>query len=774
MLTIFRKLFCIIIILIFTGSNEVFSESHHNCDTKKFNSSSLFEEKKIELISIKVKDYRDWQVNNIRILTNNTHVISDNFKKRFKANIKIHFSDNSECSYQAKIRTHGDLKDHIIYKDGQVYQSLDVSLENGHINNITKFKLFLKGTRGIQEDEIFMTELLRELGFLAPRTEVVDVKINDQKLKMLFQEKISKELLEYNKRREGPILEGDEKYMMNFISEVNNKPDVDWAEILRLSELGTRIQLSKQTNSSWSIKNDIFTKIGLDAIKKLNFIYLVYLNSYQDKKNNYSFLHYNLDNTLLAQNNFENLQKLNIYNNLLIAANGEHGLYAHNRKFYWNSIENYFEPIYYDGEFNLKKKTKNLHYPLSLDYEKSIDSTINLINSLDKRKLLLNIKNRDLNFDVEKLDLKIDYLIDNLASIKKIFRERNKDDLSYNLTSYKNKELFDNYIKNLKEQKIKYKFVKYRHDKVENKSYIKVCEKDLNNCYKIMYLDPVMKRDLFEGKLKVKDYHYQFIDSENNKFEEYKKIVLNDANFKDVFFVHNEGIHYEYDKIKKQFNINQTDINGRSFFFKGEIKNVNINFNGKENPAQIIKYDQNNLTGCVSFIKSKFYETSLSAVHANCEDGINLINSSGTIQNIDVTYSVLDGVDMDFSDVFVKNIRIKQSGNDCIDFSSGNYSVDKFELENCGDKAISVGEKTNININETIISNSNIGIASKDSSIINVQETSIKNTKECLAAYNKKQEFSGSYLKIKKSKCINYYKKIVKDKFSHIEINEEI
>ena len=132
--------------------------------------------------------------------------------------------------------------------------------------------MFLKGTRGIQEDEIFMTELLRELGFLAPRTEVVDVKINDQKLKMLFQEKISKELLEYNKRREGPILEGDEKYRMSFISEVNNKPDVDWAEIFRLSELGTRIQLSKQTNSSWSIKNDIFTKIGFDAIKKLNFI----------------------------------------------------------------------------------------------------------------------------------------------------------------------------------------------------------------------------------------------------------------------------------------------------------------------------------------------------------------------------------------------------------------------------------------------------------------------------------------------------------------------
>tara|TARA_B100001057_G_scaffold382752_1_gene388811 strand:+ start:3623 stop:5953 length:2331 start_codon:yes stop_codon:yes gene_type:complete len=776
MLTIFRKLFCIIIILIFAGSNEVFSESSHNCVTKKFNSSSLFEEKKIELIDIGVKDYRGWQVNNIRILTNNSHVISDNFKKKFKADIKIYFSDNSECSYQARIRTQGDLKDHIIYEDGQVYQSLDIGLEDGHVNNITKFKLFLKGTRGVEEDEIFMTELLRELGFLAPRTEIIDVKINGQKLRMLFQEKISKELLEYNKRREGPILEGDEKYMMNFISKVKNNPRVDWTEIFRLSDLGTKIQLSKQTNSSWSIKNDTFTKIGLDAIKKLNFIYLVYLNSYQDKKNNYSFLHYNLDNTLLAQNNSENLEKLNIYNNLLIAANGEHGLYAHNRKFYWNSIENYFEPIYYDGEFNLKKKTKNLHYPLSLDYEKSIDSTINLINSLDKRKLLLNIKSRDLVMDAKRLNLKIDYLLNNLISIKKIFKEKNKDELSYNLTSYKNKELFNNYVKNLEKQNVKYKFVKYKHDKRRNKSYIQVCEKDLNNCDKNIDLDLRMKRDLIEGKLKIKDYNYQLIDSENNKLEKYKKIILNDINFKDVSFIYNKGIQYKYDKINKEFNIYQTDINGRSFFFKGEIKDVNINFNGKENqyPTQIIKYDHNNLTGCVSFIKNKFDETSLSAIYANCEDGINMINVSGFVQNIDVTYSVLDGVDLDFSEVFIKNIKVKDSGNDCIDFSGGKYRITSFDLINCGDKGISIGEKSVIHIENIKINKATIGVASKDSSQVTIDTSEIYNTNDCLAAYRKKQEFDGGFLNIKNSDCKEFKKVFFVDQFSKINIENEL
>ena len=36
----------------------------------------------------------------------------------------------------------------------------------------------------------------------------------------------------------------------------------------------------------------------------------------------------------------KNLNYLNIYDGLILAANGNHGLYVHNRKFYWNSEEN--------------------------------------------------------------------------------------------------------------------------------------------------------------------------------------------------------------------------------------------------------------------------------------------------------------------------------------------------------------------------------------------------------------------------------------------------
>ena len=54
---------------------------------------------------------------------------------------------------------------------------------------------------------------------------------------MLMQEKAEKELLEYNLRREGPILEGDERFM--YLSGRN----------------GTLIQLARQTNAKWATKS---------------------------------------------------------------------------------------------------------------------------------------------------------------------------------------------------------------------------------------------------------------------------------------------------------------------------------------------------------------------------------------------------------------------------------------------------------------------------------------------------------------------------------------
>ena len=97
---------------------------------------------------------------------------------------------------------------------------------------------------------------------------------------------------------------------------------------------------------------------------------------------------------------------------------------------------------------------------------------------------------------------------------------------------------------------------------------------------------------------------------------------------------------------------------------------------------------------------------------SNCEDAINLIQTRGTINEIDVHTSVSDAVDMDFSNLQVENINIKNSLNDCLDLSYGKYFINKLTVSKCGDKGLSVGEKSKLNL-DTFISRYYDAVASK-------------------------------------------------------------
>ena len=110
-MSIISKIFFLILFIIsFLNSASANQNTINNCD--KF--SHIDKDIKIKKINIEIKNNKKWQVNNIRILTNNSHVIPDKFKKKFKAKLFVTFENNISCNYEAKIRTHGDLKDHII------------------------------------------------------------------------------------------------------------------------------------------------------------------------------------------------------------------------------------------------------------------------------------------------------------------------------------------------------------------------------------------------------------------------------------------------------------------------------------------------------------------------------------------------------------------------------------------------------------------------------------------------------------------------------------
>ena len=114
-----------------------------------------------------------------------------------------------------------------------------------------------------------------------------------------------------------------------------------------------------------------------------------------------------MDNVLLSLFDSEKTAELDIYNLLLQATNSHHALSATNRKFYWNLIENYFEPILYDANPNIDSDfstttTQLVRFPISKNFMKSFE--------ILKQNLIILILN-ELNTKITRFGLI--YLITN-------------------------------------------------------------------------------------------------------------------------------------------------------------------------------------------------------------------------------------------------------------------------------------------------------------------------------------------------------------------------
>ena len=89
--------------------------------------------------------------------------------KKYDAKVFIKFKQYETCEFNAKVRITGDLWWHLDWQNSSPVSSVQVQLLDGHLFNITKFKLFLKKARH-SENEIFVSNFFKELGYISPKT----------------------------------------------------------------------------------------------------------------------------------------------------------------------------------------------------------------------------------------------------------------------------------------------------------------------------------------------------------------------------------------------------------------------------------------------------------------------------------------------------------------------------------------------------------------------------------------------------------------------------
>lgn len=711
----YKKFFFLCLILIsFTFKGVLANE---NCSDNNIINS--YKNYKIKNLSIDILDQRKWHKNLYRAILEEDRVfLKKKYKKRFKAKLILYYSAKQKCELNAMVRLHGDESQHYVKSP----PSLSVKIKDGNLNNFTDFILFRPDSKGA-DDEIFTSTLAKYLGFISPDTFYVNVSFNGKIFKYLLQERAAKELIESFKMREGPLLEGDERHVYD--------EKIDQKEIFKMAK-----GLVRMDNSNWAIKSKSNLDISLNILENLNYVYQDHLINLNNNSTKYF---YNFD--LIKNISDESLEKLEMYHVFLYSIKGVHGLVYHNRKFYFDYINNIIHPIFYDTDSRILtfKKKANFKLKKELILEKDLSDRVN--------ELLYLIDN--ISIDIFRKELEIKGLkISEEKILKTFLRIKNNLNIISNLEiknnlAKQNKRLFET-VGDLKHINIGFYNKKTK--------ILEYCDLYLNSCEKEMLSSKNLKK-LVEQRLRTKnnvdivfvsndkvEYKKNTLKGINSIENKYSKVRLDDFNvyFKNALIEKN--LEEKVLKIKAQSPNDIVVISGK------KVEDWKIYYNGFY-PTKTFLYPFG-FTGCLNILAKEISIKEIKVSNANCEDAVNFIRTTGDVKNLQIDNSFSDGIDADFSNINFKNIIINKSLNDCADFSYGNYSIENINVKNCGDKGVSVGEASNVNIQNLKAYNSNIGVASKDSSNVNLKSADFFEVESCISIYNKKNEFNSASLKM--------------------------
>lgn len=687
--------------------------------------------RKLVSLDIETKKPRKWATNYFKILLDPVRNIHPDRKKKYKSTLRATFDNGVTCEFAAKIRIHGDWKDHVTGAPALI-TSLDVKLKNGNIDSVVAFKLLLPHTRN-GDNEIFVALLLGEMGFIVPKTYYVPTVFNGVKFTYLFQEKTRKEMLEAQRLREAPILEGDERFI--------------WQDTDKYG-LDDRFGLARIANENWSAKGETSLQIAAQALGILNLAYLEYLtaNRHVDAMAEGSAPYgIFLNPEILANGNAYALRRNNEYLALMIALRATHALAPHNRKFYYDPMHRYLLPIYYDGDAHILNNEAEQVTSRYLPSETSgARYALQSVGGVNRERLQERLNGYGLDFSPARLDgifARIEANLGQLLEMEDVPRKVQKK-AYFSIYDAPEKALVFSGDHALEVIVCDLKLVDCDREDLNVEDYALLLSGRYRNHQGQDYLYIGSSKEAYQQS---REHSAQVIADS-------RRALALDA---DVLLTTFGSMRVDLDRENRVLTLVQQSAEDRALIAGGTLRGWEIDFQGtaKDVLPQKQRFDRNLLTGCLTLLNLVLDNVSISADNAQCEDAVNLMRAEGKIRSIVIKNAESDALDIDFSNLSIETITIEGAGNDCLDFSAGSYRVAKSDLTNCNDKAISVGEGSTTSFAEIQIQSAEIGVAVKDSSRSEIGSARFQNVATCLSATRKKQEFWGSKITIQDYLC---------------------
>lgn len=635
------------------------------------------------------------------------------------------------CKLEGEARLTGDLLSHL--KPDQNIHSLKVKIKNGNMEGFSTFKIFVEGGRRLQE-ELFVSSLMRAMGFAAPRSFIVPAVFNGIQSTVLIQEDINGEFLESIGFHEGYIFGGDERLGLSLtVSQlsIKNEKRLDFP------------QLAKVKYKLHSYLNRLYLR---SALTDQNFKNALIGN---DTRYNEKFPDPMVLPHLFDKQSVREMLDFSVFS---ASVGALHGLKKDDHRIFYDFISDRYKPIYYDGDPVLVKLKK----PVSLPFGFAPVNVANLrtrLQQIDAKSLHETLKSAgsSLTFDeflanIETIQSNMDYLRPSPdAEVVKI--PLSSDDTINKIMAFWRENIRDRKKHTSKNDGYDTGFIRYlgSYDQFEyclpqEKKYSckgaasPIVLKKNNHGLSI----ETVERKLRLIELSIDEGDYTSIDPRVISYPAIPGVEF--RLYGDAFVEIDEKerlINFGSGKSGRGFA--QVTVSGGVLRDWRIFVGVSSHLGYPKPPAG--RASSVGLTGCLTLADLTMQNVEIVMNTSSCEDAIHFVRVEGSGVSVDLFDARADGVDADFSAIDFLHINVVNAGNDCIDLSQGKYKFEKVLLAKCGDKGVSAGEDAvvelgNVNVNQAVI-----GVAAKDGAQVNIWKGGLSNTKVGIARYLKKRNY---------------------------------
>ena len=152
-----------------------------------------------------------------------------------------------------------------------------------------------------------------------------------------------------------------------------------------------------------------------------------------------------------------------------------------------------------------------------------------------------------------------------------------------------------------------------------------------------------------------------------------------------------------------------------------------------------------NIPGAVTFYESPVTIDSCRFEDSRSEDALNILRAPFHVEHSTFARIGADAIDGDFCpDSMVVDSEFSDVTNDAIDVSGSRIVVRRVEVRRAGDKGLSAGENSEVEVDGLLVEDSEIAVASKDLSRVVLRYPTIRRCKVGFTAFQKKPEFGPS------------------------------